>query len=173
MNRRLIILGSTGSIGTQALDVVEHLNALYADGQFPIRYEVVALAAGKNGALLAEQARRFNVGQTSLESDSASRNAEQLVRSVECDIVMSAMVGSAGLPATLAAVQEGRHVALANKEALVAAGELIIPLAKDPAHKIKLLPIDSEHAALWQCLLSGVQPKTCEDDPHEHQWCPP
>jgi 1-deoxy-D-xylulose-5-phosphate reductoisomerase len=174
--RRLIILGSTGSIGTQALEVVDHLNKLHAANQFPFRYEVVALAAGKNAELLATQARRHNVSHTSLAGDSSTPTAEDLVRSTDCDLVIAAMVGSSGLPATLAAVQEGYHVALANKEALVAAGELIVPLAKDPVYRVRLLPIDSEHAALWQCLLSGVGPKTWEDDPqdpHEHQWCPP
>ena len=79
--------------------------------------------------------------------------AERLVRDVECDVVLAAIVGSAGLPATLAAVELGRDVALANKETLVAAGSLVVPAA----HKsgAKLLPVDSEHAAVWQCLQSG------------------
>jgi 1-deoxy-D-xylulose-5-phosphate reductoisomerase len=173
MNRRLIILGSTGSIGTQTLEVVEHLNSLHAHGLFPFKYQVVALAAGRNAGLLASQVQRFDVRHFSLASDPNTQSAEDLVRAVECDLVIAAIVGSAGLPATLAAIQEGRHVALANKEALVAAGPLLVPLAKDPASRLTLLPIDSEHAALWQCLLSAVTPKNWEDDPFAREWCPP
>jgi 1-deoxy-D-xylulose-5-phosphate reductoisomerase len=153
MNRRLIILGSTGSIGTQALEVVEHLNALHDRGGFPVRHEVVGLAAGRNAELLNQQAQRFRVKHTAIaqaEGPRAFKSAEELVRQVPCDIVLAAMVGSAGLPATLAAVELGRDIALANKETLVAAGSLIVPAAQRSGSK--LLPVDSEHAALWQCL---------------------
>ena len=89
--------------------------------------------------------------------------AERLVREVECDVVLGSMVGSAGLPATLAAVELGRDVALANKETLVAAGELVVPAAKKSGSK--LLPVDSEHCAAWQSLLAGetmcCPPMTC------------
>ncbi len=187
MPRRLIILGSTGSIGTQSLDVVEHINALHAAGRSPVRFEVVGIAAGGgNTTLLAEQARRFKVGAVACPGAMSRADlpagcqvfggptaAEDLVRSVDCDMVVAAIVGTAGLPATLAAVQEGRDVALANKETLVAAGELVVPLAHDPAGRVRLLPIDSEHAALWQCLLAGQGPRAAEDDPHPHEWCPP
>ncbi|MBL8875997.1 MAG: 1-deoxy-D-xylulose-5-phosphate reductoisomerase [Phycisphaerae bacterium] len=156
---RLLILGSTGSIGTQTLEVVAHLNALHAGGLFHTAFEVVGLAAGRGAALLREQAGRFGVKHLALsEANGNSPNgaivgpdaAERLVREVECDIVLASIVGSAGLPATLAAVELGRVVALANKETLVAAGALVVPAA----HKsgAKLLPVDSEHAAVWQCL---------------------
>lgn len=176
MTRRLIILGSTGSIGTQALEVVEHINRLHARGAFPFAYEVVGLAAGRNGRLLEQQAARFKVREIAhagspeqfelIEScrertDSGTcrmgpNGAAELVREVPCDLVLAAMVGSAGLPATLAAVQFGRDIALANKETLVAAGSLIIPAAR--ASGSKLLPVDSEHAALWQCLTTATPP---------------
>jgi 1-deoxy-D-xylulose-5-phosphate reductoisomerase len=169
--RRLIILGSTGSIGTQALEVVAHLNSLHEQGASRHHYEVVGLAAGTNAALLAGQAERFEVRDAALAapvpppaalSGWCSRHgstlrtgpaaAEALVREVECDIVLAAMVGAAGLPATLAAAELGRDIALANKETLVAAGALIVPLAQKTGSR--LLPVDSEHSAVWQALQS-------------------
>lgn len=162
--RRLIILGSTGSIGTQTLEVVAHLNALYERGVFAHRYEVVGLAAGKGADLLSEQAQRFGVRELAIAQPGAGASsprcrdgndaAERLVREVECDVVLAAIVGSAGLPATLAAVELGRDVALANKETLVAAGAIVVPAAHRSG--AKLLPVDSEHAAVWQCLQGVV-----------------
>jgi len=160
MPRRLIILGSTGSIGTQALEVVAHINQLHARAQSPVSFEVVGLAARRNAGLLGEQAARFNVRHTALTESEPSSSphhafrgpgaAEELVRRTDCDLVLAAMVGSAGLPATLAAVELGRNVALANKETLVAAGALITAAASKSGSL--LLPVDSEHAGLWQCL---------------------
>ena len=168
VNTRLLILGSTGSIGTQTLEVVTHLNALHAKGLFSRKFEVVGLAAGKGATLLAEQAKRFNVknialcdanGDTPKGALTGPDAAERLVREVDCDVVLAAIVGSAGLPAALAAVELGRDVALANKETLVAAGSIVVPAA----HKsgAKLLPVDSEHAAVWQCLQSGPDAADC------------
>jgi 1-deoxy-D-xylulose-5-phosphate reductoisomerase len=149
--RRVIVLGSTGSVGRQTLEVIEHLNSGGAS------LKVVGLAAGSNSDLLRSQARRFGVEHTALANENATEvsyrggdAAEQLVRSVEADLVVAAVVGAAGLAATLAAVELGRDVALANKEALVAAGELVVPLARKKS--VRLLPVDSEHAALWLCL---------------------
>lgn len=162
MKTRLIILGSTGSIGTQTLEVVAHLNNLHAQGRYPKSFEVVGLAAGKGATLLADQAKRFNVKQLALSEANGETPAgaltgpgaaERLVREVECDVVLASIVGSAGLPATLAAVELGRDVALANKETLVAAGSLVVPASHRSG--AKLLPVDSEHAAVWQCLQSG------------------
>lgn len=159
---RLLILGSTGSIGTQTLEVVTHLNALHAKGLFQRQFEVVGLAAGKGATLLADQAKRFNVKHLALSDGNGDAPtgaftgpdaAERLVREVDCDVVLAAIVGSAGLPATLAAVELGRDVALANKETLVAAGSIVVPAAQKTG--AKLLPVDSEHAAVWQCLRSG------------------
>ena len=166
--RRVIILGSTGSIGTQAIEVIEHVNALAREGKSPISFEVVGLAAGKNASLLGEQARRLGVKHVALangENDAlatsdlpagccvlrGASSAEELVRTVDCDVVVAAMVGVAGLPATLAAVECGKPIALANKETLVAAGSLVIPGVRRYGTGC-LLPVDSEHAALWQCV---------------------
>ncbi|HYE61843.1 MAG TPA: 1-deoxy-D-xylulose-5-phosphate reductoisomerase [Phycisphaerales bacterium] len=162
MTRRVIILGSTGSIGTQTLEVIAHLNALYERSESPVRIEVVGLCAGKNRGLLEQQARAFGVARTACAADSPTA-ALDLVSSVECDLVVAAMVGSAGLRATLAAIELKRDIALANKETLVAAGSLIIPRAMERG--VKLLPVDSEHAALWQCLdLSTPPPFTTAND---------
>lgn len=164
--RRLIILGSTGSIGTQALGVVAHLNSLHERGEFPMRYDVVGLAAGTNAALLFDQGARYGVRHLALANGGGSGSslgggvfvgsdaAERLVRTVECDMVLAAMVGSAGLPATLAAVELGLDVAIANKESLVAAGGLVVPAAEKSGSR--LLPVDSEHSALWQCLTGAT-----------------
>jgi 1-deoxy-D-xylulose-5-phosphate reductoisomerase len=188
--RKLLILGSTGSIGTQALEVVAHVNELAKAGRSPIEFEVVGLAAGKNARLLAEQARRFGVRDLALAGASGcgesetngdvrgdvgndawparsivrrgANSAEQLVCEVPCDLVLAAMVGSAGVPATLAAVECGRPLALANKETLVAAGALVMPRARKQGTSV--LPVDSEHAALWQCLLAGHSSRDAASD---------
>lgn len=170
--RRIIILGSTGSIGTQTLDVIAHLNALADRGETATRFQVVGLAAGANRELVIEQALKFGCREVSIAKPAAhaagspsrvdgphgaiairegADAAESMVRDIDCDIVLAAMVGSAGLPATLAAVQLGRDVALANKETLVAAGEIVVNAARKSG--ARLLPVDSEHSGLWQCLL--------------------
>ena len=169
---RVLILGSTGSIGTQTLETIDHLNTLYAVGKSPNRYVVVGLVAGKNGALLGQQAARYGVQDLGLGHAAAAAQlldcpgiasprlrtgpnaAEQLVREVDAHIVVAAMVGAAGLPATLAAAQLGRTIALANKETLVAAGSLIVPMCHQTG--ATLLPVDSEHSAVWQCLAGSV-----------------
>lgn len=172
--RRVILLGSTGSIGAQSIEVIEHLNREHAAGRHPVRHEIVGLAAGVNAETLFEQAAAFAVRDLALANDgdtieppngaSLRRGpdaAEQLVRDVDADLVIGAMVGSAGLPATLAAIELGRDVALANKETLVAAGELVVPAARRAG--VALLPIDSEHSAIWQSLPIDVCPP-CELD---------
>jgi len=158
--KRLTILGSTGSIGVNCLNVVE---------AHPDEFEVVYLAANSNVELLYEQAQRFRpravvVVQPPAYQDWTARfrnlGIEYLVGATavveiagvtEVDVVVNAIVGAAGLPATLRALQQGRTVALANKETLVVAGEL----ATAQAQKFggTLIPIDSEHSALWQCLV--------------------
>lgn len=149
--RRVIVLGSTGSVGRQTLQVVEHLRAC---GD-PIR--LVGLAAGANAGLLREQAARFGVEHTAIaEADhdgftfAGPGAAERLVRAVEADIVVTAIMGAAGLSATIAAIELERDLAFANKETLVAAGALVVPLARTKG--VSLRPVDSEHAALWLCL---------------------
>jgi 1-deoxy-D-xylulose-5-phosphate reductoisomerase len=151
MKRRLTILGSTGSIGTQALDVVR---------QYPDRFEVVGLSAGRDARTLALQAAEFEPEYVAIEStekgqleDVASEvisgpgSAERLAQAPS-DIVLNGIVGFAGLAATVGALEAGNRVALANKESLVAGGEWVLGLADGNP----ILPVDSEHSAIFQCL---------------------
>ncbi|MEM0983140.1 MAG: 1-deoxy-D-xylulose-5-phosphate reductoisomerase [Planctomycetota bacterium] len=153
--RRILILGSTGSIGTQTLDVVRHLNALRDRGVSAKRFEIVGLAAGRNTELLQEQAAEFGVENAFAACDDAGC-AERLVREVECDMVVAAISGSAGLQSTLAAAELGRDIAIANKESLVAAGKLVTGACF--ASGSRLYPVDSEHAGVWQALMGVVGP---------------
>ncbi|MBW8761837.1 MAG: 1-deoxy-D-xylulose-5-phosphate reductoisomerase [Microbacterium sp.] len=137
--RRIIVLGSTGSIGTQALDVIR---------ANPRRFELVGLAAGTNAEMLAEQAQQFRVEDTAL----GAVDAEQLVRDVDADVVLNAITGSIGLGCTLAALKAGRTLALANKESLIVGGDLV-QAAAAPG---QIVPVDSEHSALAQALRSGT-----------------
>ncbi|QMU97894.1 1-deoxy-D-xylulose-5-phosphate reductoisomerase [Microbacterium esteraromaticum] len=138
--RRVIVLGSTGSIGTQALDVIR--------GN-PRRFELVGIAAGSNSELVAEQAAQFQVEHTALGAE----EAEQLVRDVEADVVLNAITGSIGLGSTLATLQAGRTLALANKESLIVGGELVRAVAAPD----QIVPVDSEHSALAQALRAGTR----------------
>ncbi|MBN9156170.1 1-deoxy-D-xylulose-5-phosphate reductoisomerase [Microbacterium sp.] len=137
--RRVLILGSTGSIGTQALDVIR---------ANPERFELVGLAAGTQAELLDQQAEEFGVDDTAL----GAAEAEQLVRDVEADVVLNAITGSIGLGSTLAALRAGRTLALANKESLIVGGALVTALAAPG----QIVPVDSEHSALAQALRSGT-----------------
>jgi 1-deoxy-D-xylulose-5-phosphate reductoisomerase len=137
--RRVIILGSTGSIGTQALEVI---------AANPHLFEVVGLTAGANSALLAEQAEAFGVEHTALGAAEAS----QLVTDVPADVVLNGITGSVGLEPTLAALAVGAQLALANKESLIVGGELVTSLARPG----QILPVDSEHSAIAQALRSGT-----------------
>ncbi len=160
----MIVLGSAGSIGTQTLDAIGHLNRLHDAGRFPHAFEVVGLATGANAGAMLRQAARFGVREGALACTRAEADAgglrlrrgpdaaEQLVREVPCDLVVGAVVGVAGLRGVLAALDRGADVALANKETLVAAGSLVVPLAE--ARGARILPVDSEHAGVWQCLMS-------------------
>ena len=166
--RRIAILGSTGSIGTQTLDVVRQHRDLF---------EVEMISAGNNAGLLAAQAREFDVNnvvicnETRYEAlsealkDSDSKvwtgvdSLCSLVRGEGVDIVVGAMVGFSGLRPTLAALEAGKIVALANKETLVAAGALVTATMRE--HGAVILPVDSEHSAIFQCLL-GAQGNTVE-----------
>ncbi|WP_460799536.1 1-deoxy-D-xylulose-5-phosphate reductoisomerase [Microbacterium sp. GXF0217] len=136
--RRVIVLGSTGSIGTQALDVIR---------ANPRRFELVGIAAGSNADLLAQQAEEFRVEDTALGAD----EAQALVRDVEADVVLNAITGSIGLGSTLEALKSGRTLALANKESLIVGGELVLAAASEG----QIVPVDSEHSALAQALRSG------------------
>ncbi|MCR4391464.1 MAG: 1-deoxy-D-xylulose-5-phosphate reductoisomerase [Candidatus Acetothermia bacterium] len=162
---RIAVLGATGSIGTQALDVVRELRAR---GE-PVG--VVALAAGREVEVLAAQAREFGVRRVGVagagEATAIRRLLPPEVEVIhgpeglaalaslpEVDLVLNAVVGAAGLVATLAALHAGKKLALANKESLVVAGELVLAARMWPD---QIVPVDSEHAALWQ-LLAGVRP---------------
>jgi 1-deoxy-D-xylulose-5-phosphate reductoisomerase len=138
--RRVLVLGSTGSIGTQALDVIR---------ANPRRFEVVGLSAGKNRAAVEQQAAEFGVEHTAL----GSVEAEQLVRDVECDVVLNGITGSVGLGPTLAALETGRTLALANKESLIVGGDLVTAIAQPG----QIVPVDSEHSAIAQALRSGAR----------------
>jgi 1-deoxy-D-xylulose-5-phosphate reductoisomerase len=164
MPKRVILLGSTGSIGTNTLCVAEAL---------PGEFEIVGLAAGSRWEKLVEQVEIHHPQAIAIPSTQiAARTAEclrtkglktavlsgpdalvRLIREQECDFVMAAVVGVAGLPATLAAVEKGLTVGLANKEALVVAGDLMIHAAQRSG--AKLIPVDSEHSAIYQSLHSG------------------
>ncbi len=152
----LVILGSTGSIGVQALEIVE---------ANPSLFRVVAItAAGSNPNVIIAQAKKFNVAVIGV-----AKNAELIksalpdatvidgplasteIAAITCDVVLNGITGSIGLGPTLAALRVGNRVALANKESLVAGGELVTSLAKPD----QLLPVDSEHSALWQALMGG------------------
>lgn len=136
--RRVIIVGSTGSIGTQALEVIK---------ANPDRFKVVALAAGQNSELLAEQAREFDVKHTGLGAEAATK----LIEDIDADVVVNGITGSIGLKPTLATLRTGKTLALANKESLIVGGRLVTEAAKPG----QIVPVDSEHSALAQCLLAG------------------
>lgn len=145
--KRISILGSTGSIGTQALDVVR---------KHPDRFRIVALVAGSNGERLAEQADEFGPDLAVLASGEGGRFATgddavaEAAAHPDADVVLNALVGSRGLLPTLAALDAGKAVALANKESLIAGGELVMDRVRESPER--LLPVDSEHSALFQCL---------------------
>jgi len=160
--KRIAILGSTGSIGSQTLDVVR---------QHPDRFEVRVITAGSNAVLLEEQAREFSVPHavicngdryealrtalagTATEVHAGIDAACGLVAGDDVDIVVASMVGFSGLRPTLSAIRAGKDIALANKETLVAAGSLVMAEAKRCG--VKILPVDSEHSAIFQCLLGA------------------
>jgi 1-deoxy-D-xylulose-5-phosphate reductoisomerase len=139
--KRVAILGSTGSIGTQALDVI---------GRHRDEFDVVGLAAGRNVDLLRDQARTFDVKITSTAEDGAAGLQRVAVES-EPQIVLAATDGSVAFEAIFSAVERGIDVAVANKELVVAAGALLVEAARRSGSK--LLPVDSEHSAIFQCLL--------------------
>ncbi len=145
--KKLAILGSTGSIGQQALDIVR---------SFPDKFKIVGLAGGKNTNLLAEQISQFQPQliysplKFSLPDKTKFSSMEEIAIHPEVDLVVIATSGKTGLAPTLAAIRSGKKVALANKEVLAMAGEIIVAEAK--RHQAQIFPIDSEHSAIWQCL---------------------
>lgn len=165
MKQRLSILGSTGSIGVQALDIVAENSDMF---------EVESLVAGSNWELLAQQAIRFNVNEVVIADCSkyeplrealasypikvfcGSDTICDIVRSSQVDVVLNALVGYAGLHPTLAAIEAGKKIALANKETLVVGGDLVMRMASERG--VPILPIDSEHSAIFQCLVGEQSP---------------
>ncbi|MDD7552417.1 MAG: 1-deoxy-D-xylulose-5-phosphate reductoisomerase [Candidatus Cryptobacteroides sp.] len=161
-NRRIAILGSTGSIGTQTLDVIRQHRDLF---------EVELISARRNVALLTAQALEFDAANVVICEDSKYRELADALDGSDCkvwsgvdslcelvklgsvDIVVGAMVGFSGLRPTLAALEAGKIVALANKETLVAAGPIVIRTMRE--HNAVILPVDSEHSAIFQCLLAA------------------
>ena len=158
MERKIAVLGSTGSIGTQTLEVVRNNRDI----------QVTALAAGKNAAALERQIREFHPQVACLWEEAAARELKERVRDLDvrvvwgmdglveaaagtdAQMVVTAVVGMIGLRPTIAAMEAGKDIALANKETLVTAGHLIMPLAKEKG--VRILPVDSEHSAIFQCL---------------------
>lgn len=170
---KIAILGSTGSIGTQTLQVVRELNSRKETNSNP-HIEIVALAAGSNVEVLAKQAIEFNVGILSVKSSQDAMKLSELLKEIKPDfkaeiyfgdeglikvatsdvkILVTAIVGMIGLKPTLAAIEKGIDIALANKETLVVAGEIVMQAAKD--NNVSILPVDSEHSAIFQAL-NGV-----------------
>ncbi|SFE17146.1 1-deoxy-D-xylulose 5-phosphate reductoisomerase [Paenibacillus algorifonticola] len=156
--KKITILGSTGSIGTQTLDVIAN---------DPERFQVVGLSAGSNTDLLIQQAIRFKPSIVCLSTKEAAEAVAsslpagtrviygeqgliELAGETEADIVVTAIMGSRGLPATLAAIEAGKMIGLANKETLVTAGHIVMERAKQKG--VSIIPIDSEHSAIFQCL---------------------
>ena len=154
--RRITVLGSTGSIGTQGLEVI----AQHGD-----KFEIVGLSAGKNVELLAEQIRKFNPQKVSVVDEKSAAVLKQNLGSTDtkivvgetasadiaglsCDVVLNGITGAAGLPATISALKSGAKLALANKESLVIGGKLVLGIAGEE----QIIPVDSEHSALAQCL---------------------
>lgn len=158
--KRLAILGSTGSIGTQALDVVS---------AHPHLFEVEILSAHSNAALLIEQARKFTPNAVVITDESkyetvkaalkdipvkvfaGAKSLNEVVQWDTVDMVLGAILGFAGLSSILAAIDAGKHIALANKETLVVAGELVMQRAREKG--VMIVPVDSEHSAIFQCLV--------------------
>jgi len=159
--KAITLIGSTGSIGTQTLDIV---------AQYPEQFRIVGLAAGSNVELLASQIRQFRPSIVAISNEtklpqlkSAIKDIEpsptllsgqagviEVARYGEAETVVTGIVGCAGLLPTIAAIEAGKNIALANKETLIAGAPVVLPLIEK--HKVKLLPADSEHSAIFQCL---------------------
>ena len=166
MKQRLAILGSTGSIGVQTLDIV---------AENPDLFEVTSLVAGRNWELLARQAIEFDVDSVVIGDETkyeplkqalesypikvytGSESLSQIVRSSEVDVVVNALVGYASLHPTIAAIKAGKKIALANKETLVCAGEIVMDEAEKQG--VEIIPVDSEHSAIFQCLMGSGEKK--------------
>ena len=157
--KKIAILGSTGSIGTQTLEVIRNYNE---------EFQVTALSAGSNLTLMEQQIREFRPALVAVWKEENAVTLKRMIADLqvevlfgmegllavaaqaESDILVTAIVGMIGIKPTIAAIKAGKDIALANKETLVTAGHIIIPLAKQ--HQVQILPVDSEHSAIFQCL---------------------
>ncbi|OCQ88878.1 1-deoxy-D-xylulose-5-phosphate reductoisomerase [Nostoc sp. MBR 210] len=159
--KAITLLGSTGSIGTQTLDIV---------AQYPDKFRIVGLAAGNNVEMLADQIRQFRPSIAAIASEdklpalqaaiqdinpqpilvAGTAGVIEVARYGDAETVVTGIVGCAGLLPTIAAIEAGKDIALANKETLIAGGPVVLPLVEK--HRVKLLPADSEHSAIFQCL---------------------
>lgn len=159
--QRVIICGSTGSIGTQTLDILR---------QFPDRFDIVALSVGSNISLLIEQIHEFKPEAVSIQNKTEilglqnkfpslkvfhAADQEQMIKEIDADLLLLAVCGEYGIPLARAALASEKHLLIATKEVIVAAGEEIVMLAEKYQRDIR--PIDSEHSAIWQCLRTGKQ----------------
>ena len=138
--RKVIVLGSTGSIGTQALEVI---------AENPDRFELVGISAGQNKELASTQARTFSLTPSQIAF--GAEEASQMAADLEADVVINGITGSVGLGPTLETLKSGKTLALANKESLIVGGELVKSIAKSG----QIVPVDSEHSAIAQCLWAG------------------
>ena len=161
MQKNVAVLGSTGSVGEQALDVADRL-----------AMNVTSISAHRNYARVEEQARKFHVRSVAMADESAAKELKvrladtdvhvyagadgicEMIAEEKRDVVLNSIIGEAGLLPTLAVIDSGARLALANKESLVVAGEIVMTKAKEK--KVEILPVDSEHCAIYQCLKSGV-----------------
>jgi len=159
VKKRVAILGSTGSIGEQALEVIE---------MFPEKFEIVALSANRNYQKLIQQAKKFKPKYLGIKEDKFRENilselkdknikvmygnnaSQEIVNECDADLILISIVGFAGLYPTIEAIKKGKTIALANKETIVVAGEYIKRISKE--NKAKIIPVDSEHSAIFQCL---------------------
>lgn len=165
MQKNIAVLGSTGSIGTQTLDVISN---------FPKEFKAVYLSGNTNIDLLSEQIRRFQPKGVVVSDEQGARELKkkiagrteiligeaglmEIVQREDVDIVVSSLVGFAGLRPTIKAIEAKKKIALANKETLVVAGEIIMPLAE--RNRVEILPVDSEHSAIFQCLVGELPNK--------------
>jgi 1-deoxy-D-xylulose-5-phosphate reductoisomerase len=168
MRKKIALLGSTGSIGTQALDIIS---------RYPEKFEVSVLTGGSNIDLLTRQARKFlpdsvvisnknqykklkeNLSDTRIKIFAGEKELEQVIAGSDSTVVLAAIVGYSGLKPVIAAIKSGKRIALANKETLVVAGEIIKKLVS--ASGSQIIPVDSEHSAIFQCLI-GEEKKSIE-----------
>lgn len=164
MKKKIAILGSTGSIGTQALEVLDKL---------PNKFELVAISAGSNIELVQKQIEKYNPKYVSVKNQSdvdvlkkkfhktniffGDEGLEQIANIEEIEILLVAVSGKIGLKPTIQAIKNKKDIALANKETLVMAGEIVMKLAKE--NGVKILPVDSEHSAIFQCINGGKDVK--------------